>query len=290
MWDYKPKMREMFGKDLPENVRDGQRITGMTSKQKTLPVCPLEVRVQEVRQQRPGGVGQRACFPTPPRSPTSCASCTRPSPRRSTTTRRSPTSRPAARSPGRPSLGSWLSYGLGRMNDNLPGYVLMHAHTSFAAEPVQPPVGQRLPRRPPPGRAAAQPGRPVLYLSNPDGVSAATAARCSTPWPHSTSAARAFGDPEIARIAARDGLPHADLGARADGPLQAKATRRPSNSTAKTRKNPGTFAANAACCPAPRRARRAQHPDLPPRLGRPRQPAQGARGRSAPTPTRPARP
>ena len=30
-WDYKPKMQEMFGKDLPEHVRDGQRITGMTS-------------------------------------------------------------------------------------------------------------------------------------------------------------------------------------------------------------------------------------------------------------------
>ena len=37
-WDYKPKMQEMFGKDLPEEVRDGQRITGMTSRQKTLPV------------------------------------------------------------------------------------------------------------------------------------------------------------------------------------------------------------------------------------------------------------
>ena len=40
LWDYKPKMREMFGKNLPEHVRDGQRITGMTAGQKTLPVCP----------------------------------------------------------------------------------------------------------------------------------------------------------------------------------------------------------------------------------------------------------
>ena len=31
MWDYKPKMKEMFGKNLPEHIRDGQRITGMTA-------------------------------------------------------------------------------------------------------------------------------------------------------------------------------------------------------------------------------------------------------------------
>nr|MBR9812091.1 DUF1501 domain-containing protein [bacterium] len=40
MWDYKPKMKEMFGKNLPEHIRDGQRITGMTARQKSLPVCP----------------------------------------------------------------------------------------------------------------------------------------------------------------------------------------------------------------------------------------------------------
>ena len=44
LWDYKPKMREMYGKDLPKEVRDGQRITGMTSRQKTLPVCPTKYK------------------------------------------------------------------------------------------------------------------------------------------------------------------------------------------------------------------------------------------------------
>ena len=36
--------------------------------------------------------------------------------------------------PGRPSLGAWLSYGLGRMNDDLPGYIVMHAKTSFGEQ------------------------------------------------------------------------------------------------------------------------------------------------------------
>jgi len=35
LWDYKPRMQEMYNKPLPEHVRDGQRITGMTSRQKT---------------------------------------------------------------------------------------------------------------------------------------------------------------------------------------------------------------------------------------------------------------
>ena len=44
LWDYKPKMQEMFGKELPEHIRDGQRITGMTAGQKTLPVCPSKYK------------------------------------------------------------------------------------------------------------------------------------------------------------------------------------------------------------------------------------------------------
>ena len=30
LWDYKPKMQKMFGKQLPDHIRDGQRITGMS--------------------------------------------------------------------------------------------------------------------------------------------------------------------------------------------------------------------------------------------------------------------
>jgi hypothetical protein len=44
LWDYKPKMQAMFGQPLPEEIRDGQRITGMTSGQKTLPICPSKYK------------------------------------------------------------------------------------------------------------------------------------------------------------------------------------------------------------------------------------------------------
>ncbi len=44
LWDYKPKMQEMFGQNLPDHIRDGQRITGMTAGQKTHPVCPSKYK------------------------------------------------------------------------------------------------------------------------------------------------------------------------------------------------------------------------------------------------------
>ena len=52
LWDYKPKMREMYGKDLPKEVRDGQRITGMTSRQKTFPAAKAFAPFQPYCQSR----------------------------------------------------------------------------------------------------------------------------------------------------------------------------------------------------------------------------------------------
>ncbi len=40
LWDYKPQLRSFFDKDLPDSVRQGQRITTMTSGQSRLPVAP----------------------------------------------------------------------------------------------------------------------------------------------------------------------------------------------------------------------------------------------------------
>ncbi len=75
--------------------------------------------------------------------------------------------------PGRPSLGSWLSYGLGTMNQNLPAFVVMTASwTEQVIRPgdLQPALGNRLSAQP--GTKAwlcAHTGDPVLYLSNPQG-------------------------------------------------------------------------------------------------------------------------
>ena len=74
--------------------------------------------------------------------------------------------------PGRPSMGSWLSYGLGNMNENLPGYVVMHAKSSFAEQSLFGRLwGSGFMPSEHQGVLLRSQGDPVLYLGNPDGVS-----------------------------------------------------------------------------------------------------------------------
>ena len=47
MWDYKPKMVELFNKDLPDSIRKGQRLTTMTSGQTRFPVAPSKYKFQQ---------------------------------------------------------------------------------------------------------------------------------------------------------------------------------------------------------------------------------------------------
>ena len=44
LWDHKPKMQEWYDKDLPESVRNGQRLTTMTSGQSRFPIAPSKFR------------------------------------------------------------------------------------------------------------------------------------------------------------------------------------------------------------------------------------------------------
>ena len=57
MWDYKPKMNDWFDKDLPDSVRNGQRLTTMTSGQKRFPIAPSIFKFAAARQAR--RLGQR---------------------------------------------------------------------------------------------------------------------------------------------------------------------------------------------------------------------------------------
>ena len=129
--------------------------------------------------------------------------------------------------PGRPSMGSWVSYGLGSENENLPAFVVLISQASGAQRrpaAVLAPVGQRLP-------AVEVPGREVPLRRRPGALPVRTR-RASTPTPAAACSTRVaelneidrdeFGDPEIADAhrAVRDGVPDADLGARTDGPLE----------------------------------------------------------------------
>ncbi|MEC9331752.1 MAG: DUF1501 domain-containing protein [Verrucomicrobiota bacterium] len=171
LWDYKPKMREMFGKNLPEHVRDGQRITGMTARQKTLPVCPSKYKFTKY-ENNDRGLWVSELLPYTAKVAKELAVVY-------STFTEAINHDPAityiqtgSQIPGRPSLGAWLSYGLGRMNENLPSYVVMHARSKFPEQSLfgrlwgtgfMPSEHQ--------GVLLRSEGDPVLYLKNPSGVS-----------------------------------------------------------------------------------------------------------------------
>jgi uncharacterized protein (DUF1501 family) len=103
--------------------------------------------------------------------------------------------------PGRPSLGAWLSYGIGSENQNLPAFVVMISQGS--GNKTDQPLFSRLwgsgflPTQHQ-GVRFRSGDDPVLYLSNPPGVDAATRRRMLDATGQLNSlAAQAFGDPEI---------------------------------------------------------------------------------------------
>ena len=171
LWDYKPKMREMFGKELPKEVRDGQRITGMTSRQKTLPIAPSKYKFTK-QENNDKGVWVSELLPhTATVAKELCVI--------HSTFTEAINHDPAvtyiqtgSQVPGRPSLGAWLSYGLGSMNENLPGYVVMHAKSRFAEQSLFARLwGTGFMPSDHQGILLRSQGDPVLYLSNPKGVS-----------------------------------------------------------------------------------------------------------------------
>ena len=202
MWDYKPKMKDMAGKDLPEEVRDGQRITGMTSKQKTLPVCPSKYEFKKY-DNNDQGVWVSELLPHTAKVVKDLCVI-------HSTFTEAINHDPAvtyiqtgSQIPGRPSLGAWLSYGLGRMNDNLPGYVVMHAKTSFGEQSLFNRLwGPGFLPSEHQGVLLRSQGDPVLYLNNPSGVTRSDRrSQLDTLAALKQDQFERFGDPEIlARI------------------------------------------------------------------------------------------
>ena len=198
LWDYKPKMREMFGQNLPEHIRDGQRITGMTAGQKTLPVCPSKYEFTK-HENNDRGVWISELLPhTATVAKELCVV-------HSTFTdaiNHDPAItyiQTGSQVPGRPSLGAWLSYGLGSMNEDLPGYVVMHARTKHPEQSLFGRLwGSGFMPSEHQGTLMRSQGDSVLYLSNPAGVSREDRrAQLDALSAINKSQHSRFGDPEI---------------------------------------------------------------------------------------------
>ena len=202
LWDYKPKMQEMYGKQLPNEVRDGQRLTGMTAGQKTHPVAPSKYKFTKY-ENNDRGVWISELLPhTAKVAKELCVV--------HSTFTEAINHDPAityiqtgSQVPGRPSLGAWLSYGLGTMNENLPSYVVMHARSRFPEQSLFSRLwGTGFMPSDHQGILLRSQGDPVLYLSNPKGVNRKDRrVQLDTLAALNQEQHEKFGDPEIlARI------------------------------------------------------------------------------------------
>lgn len=203
LWDYKPGLTGKFNQQLPDEVRSGQRVTGMTANQKNgLPICPSKYRFTKHDNNDQGlwvsellphmaTVAQDICviYSTFTEAINHDPAITY--------------IQTGSQIPGRPSLGAWLSYGLGSMNENLPHYVVMHARTNHAEQSLFNRLwGPGFLPSDHQGMLMRSQGDPVLYLSNPPGVSSSDRrAQLDTLSALNQAQYDRFGDPEIvARI------------------------------------------------------------------------------------------
>lgn len=172
LFDHKPKLADQYDKDLPASIRMGQRLTTMTSGQARFPVAPSKYKFA---QHGPSGMWISELLPHTAKVAGDLAFV------RSLHTE-AINHDPAVtylcsgnQIPGKPSLGAWLSYGLGTMNKDLPDFVVMTP--SWTGRKEAQAIYNRLwssgflPSRHS-GVALRSQGDPVLFLSNPDGVDA----------------------------------------------------------------------------------------------------------------------
>ena len=171
MFDYKPVMNDWYDKDLPDSVRQGQRLTTMTSDQDRFPIVPSKFAFHQHGQ---GGTWISELMPYTARMADDIAVI------RSLHTE-AINHEPAItfiqtgrQVPERPCIGSWITYGLGSMNRDLPTFVVLKASHSHPKAGVQA-ISARLwssgfLSSEYAGVALRSGADPVLYINNPEGV------------------------------------------------------------------------------------------------------------------------
>lgn len=127
LMDYKPKLASLHGTELPDSIRQGQRLTGMTSGQKSFPVVAPKFKFQQH-----GSNGAWFSELLPHTAKIADKLCIVRS-MHTEAINHDPAitfMQTGAQQPGRPSIGSWLSYGLGNEAEDLPAFVVMISHGS----------------------------------------------------------------------------------------------------------------------------------------------------------------
>lgn len=170
LFDYKPVMNDWYDKDLPDSIRQGQRLTTMTSGQARFPIAPSMFKFQ---QHGECGMWLSELLPWKAKMVDDMVFI------RSMNTE-AINHEPAIsyiqtgnQVTGRPCLGAWASYGLGSLNEDLPAFVVMVAKPTNT-EQVQAISARLWQAGYLPGEHAAtsfrSAGDPILYINNPPGV------------------------------------------------------------------------------------------------------------------------
>jgi hypothetical protein len=245
LFDHKPKLKDLFAKELPDSIRRGQRLTGMTATQEAFPVAPSKYKFAKrgksgawISELLPhtATVADELCFIKSLHTEainhdpaiTFCQT--------------------GHQLAGRPSFGAWVTYGLGSEVEDLPAFVVLVSQGS--GNPADQPLYDRLwgsgflPSRYQGVKFRSQ-GDPVLFLSNPEGVTRDGQRRLLDDLGELNRLRReATGDPEIGTRTAQYEMAfrmQASVPALTDLSKEPESTFKLYGEDAK---KPGTFAAN----------------------------------------------
>jgi hypothetical protein len=274
LFDYKPMLSKVSGEDLPASVRQGQRLTSMTAEQTRFPVVPSVFKFSQHGQSgawlsellpHTGQIADQLCF---------IKSMHTDQINHDPAVTFAQTGFQLA---GRPSMGSWVNYGLGSENKELPAFVVMIS-IGAADQPLYDRLWGSgfLPSRYQ-GVKLRSIGDPVLYLSDPDGFDRADRRRFIDDLDKLNQLSlEEFADPEInTRIVQYEMA----FRMQSSVPELTDISKEPPSTFelyGEDAKKPGTFASN--CLMARRLAERGvrfiqlyhrgwdHHNDLPPRL------------------------
>ncbi|WP_114778543.1 DUF1501 domain-containing protein [Botryobacter ruber] len=175
LFDYKPKLADMFGQELPASIRGSQRLTGMTSNQKSFPLAMGKTQFQQHGKSRAwvsdlmphtAKVVDELCFI---KSMHTEAINHDPAITFFQT---------GSQQAGRPSMGSWISYGLGSENQNLPAFVVLLSRARSGDQPLYAKLwGNGFLPSEHQGVIFRSGDSPVYYLNDPKGMDQASRRR-----------------------------------------------------------------------------------------------------------------
>jgi hypothetical protein len=171
LFDYKPLLNEKNGQQLPDHVRGGQRLTGMSVNQASI---PLAGSIFKFARHGRGGAWVSELLPHTAASADELCFIKSMFTEAINHDPAITFFQTGSQLAGRPSLGSWISYGLGSMNENLPAFVVLVTKNK-GDQPLYARLwGNAFLDSKHQGVRFASGKDPVFYLTNPEGISPAS--------------------------------------------------------------------------------------------------------------------